>query len=98
MAMLRMAGSTTLTVTGSGAKYAEQRYYPWGDTRYTYWKTPTAYQFTGQYHVIYTKMPRGLTCRGTTVGLIADHLPATLPMGSLVSALPGWQTRSGDRP
>jgi len=43
-------GSTTLTVTGSGAKYAEQRYYPWGDTRYTYWKTPTAYQFTGQYH------------------------------------------------
>jgi len=43
-------GSTTLTVTGSGAKYAEQRYHPWGDTRYTYWKTPTAYQFTGQYH------------------------------------------------
>ncbi len=49
-------GSTTLTVTGSGAKYAEQRYYPWGDTRYTYWKTPTAYQFTGQYQDYYIKL------------------------------------------
>jgi len=49
-------GSTTLTVTGSGAKYAEQRYYPWGDTRYPYWKTPTAYQFTGQYQDYYIKL------------------------------------------
>ncbi len=42
-------GSTAVTATSTGAKYAEQRYYPWGGTR---WPdnpaTPTARRFTGQ--------------------------------------------------
>ena len=42
-------GSTSVTATSTGAKYAEQRYYPWGGTR---WPdnplTPTARRYTGQ--------------------------------------------------
>jgi RHS repeat-associated protein len=42
-------GSTAVTATSTGAKYAEQRYYPWGGTR---WPdnpaTPTARRYTGQ--------------------------------------------------
>ena len=37
-----------VTATSTGAKYAEQRNYPWGGTRYTSGTTPTSYQFTGQ--------------------------------------------------
>jgi len=47
-------GSTAVTATSTGAKYAEQRYYPWGGTR---WPdnptTPTARRFTGQIEVDY---------------------------------------------
>ncbi len=42
-------GSTAITANSNGALYTEQRYYPWGDTRYNSpTTTPTAYQYTGQ--------------------------------------------------
>jgi len=42
-------GSTAITANSNGTLYTEQRYYPWGDTRYNSpTTTPTAYQFTGQ--------------------------------------------------
>jgi RHS repeat-associated protein len=41
-------GSTAITVSISGTKTAELRYYPWGTTRYTYGSSPTTFQFTGQ--------------------------------------------------
>ncbi len=42
-------GSTAITANSNGTLYTEQRYYPWGDTRYNSpATTPTAYQYTGQ--------------------------------------------------
>mgnify|MGYP005846566911 CR=1 FL=1 len=41
-------GSTAITANSSGSKYAELRYKAWGEMRYTYGTTPTAYKFTGQ--------------------------------------------------
>ena len=42
-------GSTAITANSNGTLYTEQRYYPWGDTRYNSpATTPTTYQFTGQ--------------------------------------------------
>ena len=41
-------GSTAVTANSSGSKYAELRYKAWGEMRYTYGTTPTAYKFTGQ--------------------------------------------------
>ena len=41
-------GSTAITAYSSGGKKSELRYYAYGDTRYTYGTTPTAYKFTGQ--------------------------------------------------
>jgi len=42
-------GSTSITANSNGTLYTEQRYYPWGDTRYNSpATTPTTYQFTGQ--------------------------------------------------
>jgi RHS repeat-associated protein len=41
-------GSTAITATSSGGRYAELRYYPWGGTRYTYGTTPTSLRYTGQ--------------------------------------------------
>ncbi len=42
-------GSTSLTLTSGGAKYAELRYKAWGEVRYAWGTTPTKYTFTGQY-------------------------------------------------
>ena len=39
-------GGASLTTDASGAKFSEQRYYPYGETRYG--SSPTDYQFTGQ--------------------------------------------------
>jgi len=42
-------GSTSITVDGtSGTKTAELRYKGWGEIRYTYGTTNTAYRYTGQ--------------------------------------------------
>jgi RHS repeat-associated protein len=41
-------GSTSITTSSSGSFQAEQRYYPWGTTRYTSGSIPTTFQFTGQ--------------------------------------------------
>jgi RHS repeat-associated protein len=41
-------GSTTLTTDNTGAKVAEQRFYPFGATRYTYGTQETDFNFTGQ--------------------------------------------------
>jgi RHS repeat-associated protein len=41
-------GSTAITANNSGTRTAELRYKAWGETRYTYGTTPTAYKFTGQ--------------------------------------------------
>jgi hypothetical protein len=41
-------GSTSLTANSSGARVAELRYKPWGESRYISGTTPTSYQFTGQ--------------------------------------------------
>ncbi|MGC8947612.1 MAG: RHS repeat-associated core domain-containing protein, partial [Anaerolineae bacterium] len=41
-------GSTAITANSSGGKYGELRYKAWGETRYTWGTTPTAYKFTGQ--------------------------------------------------
>ena len=41
-------GSTALTANSSGGLYAELRYKPWGENRYTSGTTPTTYRFTGQ--------------------------------------------------
>ena len=42
-------GSTSITADGvSGARIAELRYKPWGETRYTWGATPTQRRFTGQ--------------------------------------------------
>ena len=39
-------GSASLTTDASGNKFSEERYYPYGETRYG--SSPTDYQFTGQ--------------------------------------------------
>jgi len=70
-----MACSASLATDVSGAKVSEMRYLPYGGTRSG--EMPTDRQFTGQRKQAYTKMPWGLTCRGATVGLMADRLPAT---------------------
>jgi hypothetical protein len=44
-------GSTSLTLDASGNKVAEQRYMPFGETRYSFGSTITEYQFTGQMKV-----------------------------------------------
>ena len=42
-------GSTSITADGvSGARLAELRYRPWGETRYSWGATPTQRRFTGQ--------------------------------------------------
>ncbi len=42
-------GSTSITTDASGAMTAEQRYKPWGETRYTWGSLPTKCTYTGQY-------------------------------------------------
>ena len=39
-------GSASLTTNASGNKFSEERYYPYGVTRYS--SSPTDRQFTGQ--------------------------------------------------
>jgi len=41
-------GSTSLTTDANGNKVAELRYYPYGQTRYSWNTTPTSHRFTGQ--------------------------------------------------
>jgi RHS repeat-associated protein len=41
-------GSTSLTLDAGGNKVAEQRYKPWGSTRYEWGTAQTNYQYTGQ--------------------------------------------------
>ena len=41
-------GSAAVTATSTGGKFAEQRYHPWGDTRFSSGTTPTARRYTGQ--------------------------------------------------
>ncbi|RLC83572.1 MAG: hypothetical protein DRI79_13785, partial [Chloroflexi bacterium] len=41
-------GSTAVVANSSGGKTGELRYYAWGETRYAYGTTPTAYRYTGQ--------------------------------------------------
>ena len=41
-------GSTSLVLNAGGAKVAESRYFPYGETRWTDGTLPTDYQFTGQ--------------------------------------------------
>jgi RHS repeat-associated protein len=41
-------GSTSLVLDANGAKVAEARYYPYGETRWTAGTLPTDYRFTGQ--------------------------------------------------
>jgi RHS repeat-associated protein len=41
-------GPAAITAYSSGRRKAELRYKAWGETRYTYGTTPTAYKFTGQ--------------------------------------------------
>ena len=41
-------GSTSVTTDASGNKVAELRYYPYGQTRYSWNTTPTSHRFTGQ--------------------------------------------------
>ncbi len=41
-------GSTSITTGANGIKTAEQRYKPWGESRYTYGTLPTKYTYTGQ--------------------------------------------------
>ena len=41
-------GSTAITADSTGVKTAELRFKAWGETRYTYGSTPTAYRYTGQ--------------------------------------------------
>ena len=41
-------GSTSVTANESGARIAELRYKPWGESRYTFGATPTQRRFTGQ--------------------------------------------------
>ena len=41
-------GSTSVTTDASGNKVAELRYYPYGQTRYSWNNTPTSHRFTGQ--------------------------------------------------
>jgi RHS repeat-associated protein len=41
-------GSTTVTLTNTGAKEAELRYSAWGMSRFTFGNTPTSFQYTGQ--------------------------------------------------
>jgi len=42
-------GSTSVVVNASGSKVSEQRYAPWGETRFSSGTMPTKYTFTGQY-------------------------------------------------
>ncbi len=39
-------GSTAIMANSDGSRVAELRYKAWGETRYTYGTTPTAYRFT----------------------------------------------------
>jgi RHS repeat-associated protein len=41
-------GSTSVTTDASANKVAELRYYPYGQTRYSWNNTPTSHRFTGQ--------------------------------------------------
>jgi RHS repeat-associated protein len=41
-------GSTAVTANETGARIAEIRYKPWGESRYTFGATPTQRRFTGQ--------------------------------------------------
>jgi len=41
-------GSTSITASDSGARMAELRYRPWGETSYSWGATPTQRRFTGQ--------------------------------------------------
>ena len=41
-------GSTAVTANETGARIAELRYRPWGESRYTFGATPTQRRFTGQ--------------------------------------------------
>ncbi len=41
-------GSTSIVANSSGGFLTEQRYKPWGESRYTNGTAPTRYQFTGQ--------------------------------------------------
>ena len=52
-------GSTSLVLDASGAKVAESRYYPYGETRWTWPEDgtlPTDYRFTGARHDGYIKL------------------------------------------
>ncbi len=42
-------GSTSLTTNASGTKIGEMKYYPYGETRYSWGSTPTDRRFTGQW-------------------------------------------------
>jgi hypothetical protein len=41
-------GSTSLTTTDGGALHTEQRYFPYGEVRWTNGTLPTDYTYTGQ--------------------------------------------------
>jgi len=41
-------GSTSITANEAGARMAELRYKPWGETRFSTGTTPTTWRFTGQ--------------------------------------------------
>ncbi len=47
-------GSTSITTNSNGTLATEQRYYPWGGTRYG--SSPTAFQYTGQRNDSYIKL------------------------------------------
>jgi hypothetical protein len=47
-AILDGLGSTCLATSAGGAKLAEQRYYPYGQVRWSDGTLPTDYTFTGQ--------------------------------------------------
>jgi RHS repeat-associated protein len=49
-------GSTSVTTDASGNVVAEQRYYPYGEVRWTNGTLPTDFQFTGQRHDSYTQL------------------------------------------
>jgi RHS repeat-associated protein len=49
-------GSTSLTTNSSGVVFAEQRYYPYGEVRWTSGTVPTDFTFTGQRTDSYIKL------------------------------------------
>ncbi len=64
-------GSTAITANSSGSRVAELRYKAWGETRYTYGTTPTAYKFTER------RLDGSTDC--TTIGPVpASPLPGPL--------------------